>query len=396
VASPFETGATPQEKAANLLRRHENYQTVIPPSGKLLTELPLGAQANTCRVLLEKDTLHLCVEERLKVQGVNTNDLQEPIDGLVERMLAPSLSLDYEAVMQGLEAKIRRGHQTPQTVIERFPVKDYVRAAEHQLGVSSQTAGGEQRMEALYRLLRSWAQPTHHAGITGHHAGKATAALQISQQIQGIVHQDSAASVSGLSPLPQARAGALTDEGQRKTIANKQTNTLGPSGVMADELSVDVGEREGFLRDVPTTVSAFAAGAASKIRKSPVATVVVASGTFITGTAYLVYDKFKASPPPASDAAVDVTPPAVTDLASVPDVQQSGNRTSKKEEFSHVPRPYTGYRRSESAEEADRLHKTSEMDVLNQLDKKPGPGYQRSAEKDWRRSESPEVKVLNR
>jgi hypothetical protein len=36
------------------------------------------------------------------------------------------------------------------------------------------------------------------------------------------------------------------------------------------------------------------------------------------------------------------------------------------------------------------------VDVLNQRHKKPGPGYQRSAEKDWRRSESPEGEVLNR
>ena len=55
-----------------------------------------------------------------------------------------------------------------------------------------------------------------------------------------------------------------------------------------------------------------------------------------------------------------------------------------------------GYRRSESAEETERLHKTSEVDVLNRLDKKTGPGYQRSAEKNWRRSESQEVEVLNR
>lgn len=231
VASPFETSATPQEKAANLLRRHEDYQTVRAPSGKFLSELPLGAQANICGLLLAKDTLHFYVEECLKTQGMNTTDLHESIDSLVEKLLVASPALDAVKVVQRLVEKIPRDRHTPQTVIERFPVKDYKRAAEHQQGASSQTAGGEQRMEALSRLLLSWAQPMHRVGISEHHAGKAMAAPQISQPIQDVVHQDLVAPVPRLSPLPQARAGALTDEGHRKTIANQLRPAFGLPGL---------------------------------------------------------------------------------------------------------------------------------------------------------------------
>jgi hypothetical protein len=376
---PFETGAGRAQKLDNLWQRYESYRTGRTSSGEVVTELSI--------VVLKRDIMDFYVDECLKAQGVNTNDLQQCICGLVNKVRNSSAPLRFDLIVQALLKNIQQGHETPRALIERVPLKDYEHAAQHH-------QGSEQTMEDLIRLLG----PRPHARIIENHAGKAMASEQISHKNQDVVHPGLAASVLGLSPLPQARAGALTDEGQRKTIANQWRPAFGLSGVMADDLSAaaDESERVGFLRNVQKAGSGAAAGAVSRIRKSPVATVAVVGGTVITGAVYFVCDKFKASAQPASDAALDVTPPAVTDLAWVPDLQQSGSGTSEKEAFGPGRGPYIGYRPSESAEEADRLRENSELDVLNQFDKKPGPGYQPSAENGWQRSESPEVEVLNR
>ncbi|MBK5519382.1 hypothetical protein [Pseudomonas sp. TH10] len=122
----FETSAASQAEAANLWQRVQNYFSPETALGEFVTEWTQGAKANTHRAALEKAILHFYVNQRLMAQGVNAEDLHDPIDGLVEKMLVVFPALDFVKVVQGLVEKIQRGHQTPQTVIERFPVKDYV------------------------------------------------------------------------------------------------------------------------------------------------------------------------------------------------------------------------------------------------------------------------------
>lgn len=277
--------------------------------------------------LLKKDLADSYVKKRLEKHGVDTTGSSEVIARLVNKVCDSPAPIHFDLLMDRVVGEIKKGFKTVQEIFEQLPLQDLERAAEFQKCPA-------QSAEDLARLL--------------------------------------------FPSDPQARAGALTDEGQRKTIANQQTNTLGPSGVMAaDEMSVDVddNERVQFLHNVQRAGSAVAVSAVSKIRRSPVATAMVVGGTVLTGAVCLVYDKLKASPPPTSDAAPDVTPPAVTDVAREPDGQQSVNGTSKTEDFHHKARPNTGYQYSESAEEEYRRHETSEVQVLKRHPKKIAPPH---------------------
>lgn len=284
--------------------------------------------------LLKKDLAGIYIKERLEKQGVDTTGLSEVIASLVNKVCDSPAPIHFDLLMNRVVGDIKKGFKTVQEIFEQLPLQDLGRAAEFQKCPA-------QSAEDLARLLFLFD--------------------------------------------PQARDGALTDEGQRKTIANQQTNTLGPSGVMAaDEMSVDVddNERVPFLHNVQRAGSALAVRAVSKIRRSPVATAMVVGGTVITGAVCLVYDKLKASPPPASDAAPDVTPPAVTNLVLPPVVEQSGNRTSEKEEFSGGRSPFIGYKYSDSAEEESRRLDASEVPDLKHHPKKIAPPHPPSQEKD--------------
>ena len=379
VTLPFKTSETSQEQLADLLLRHEIFQNESSSSDKVLSQFPFSQPG----YLLAKDSLHFYVELHLKELGVDTKGSHRAIDGIVEKMIDAPSAFEFVKVLQGLDKKIQSGHLTPKEVIERFRFGNYTRAAVHQQGASSQAPCWKQKMEAVHHLLLSVTPPKHSVGINEHHAGNAS-----SQQIQGAVHRGSPVPGSEDSSQWQASGGALTKEGPRKTIGNKQQTTgFWPSGAMAEEMSIVVEESERVLLpnvasplSALSALSAFIARTGVRIRNSPIA-FTVGAGTALSGTAYWIYTQNTASPPPASNAVPDVTPPAVTDVTDVTDVarerdvQQRGNGTSEREKFNHEHRPYEGYRRIDDKEKAERGQKTSEVDDLKLHPKKTAPPY---------------------
>lgn len=296
LASPFNTSATEQKQRTMLLQRHGSYQRKNPLSAKNLSESPPYARPG---YLLAKDSLQKCVEWELNKLGCDNKNLQRGIDSLVECLLEADspLELEFGKIQQGLKEGIQSG-QRPKAVIKRF-----TRAADHQGGASSQAPCWGQKMEDVHRLLSS-------------------------------------------SPPPQARAGALTDQGPSQTIADQLRPTFWLPGVMADcEVRYEVLTNDVQFPPGVREASSVVTGGVSRFCKSPFATALVAGGTFLTGgavtsAAYWLYDTLRASPAPDSGEAVNVTPP-----------EWAGNRTAEPEDFSHRKRPYHGYVKHPGGEE---------------------------------------------
>ncbi len=301
LASPFNTSATDQKQRTMLLQRHGSYQQKKPLSAKNLSESPLYARPGC---LLARDSLQKCFEWELNKHGCNTKDLQGGIDDLIEWLLEADSPLgpEFEKIQQGLKEGIQSG-QCPMEFITRL---NSACAADLQGGASSQAPCWGQKMEDVHRLLLS------------------------------------------SPPPPQARAGALTNQGPRQTIADQLRPTFWLPGVMAD------GEvRYKVLNDdvqLPTGVreaSSVVTGGVSRFCKSPFATALVAGGTFLTGgavtsAAYWLYDKFRVNTAPDSDAPVNFT-----------QSEWARNTTVKPESFTHEPGPYDGLRYPDSKEEGE-------------------------------------------
>ena len=104
---------------------------------------------------LEKAILRCSITWRLEDAGEDIAGLDESIDGLVDKMRAACPVLDFMKVVDGLLKQIKQSHDTPQTVIERFRLKPYERAAFHQQASPCRPSHKEQVMEAALFLLDS-------------------------------------------------------------------------------------------------------------------------------------------------------------------------------------------------------------------------------------------------
>lgn len=300
LASPFNTSATEQKQRTMLLQRHGSYQRKNPLSAKNLSESPPYARPG---YLLAKDSLQKCVEWELNKLGCDNKNLQRGIDSLVECLLEADspLELEFEKIQQGLKEGIQSG-QCPMEFITRL---NSACAADLQGGASSQAPCWGQKMEDVHRLLLS-------------------------------------------SPPPQARAGALTDQGPSQTIADQLRPTFWLPGVMADgEVRYEVLNNDVQFLPGVREASSVVTGGVSRFCKSPFATAVVAGGTFLTGgavtsAAYWLYDKFRVNTAPDSDAPVNFT-----------QSEWARNTTVKPESFTHEPGPYDGLRYPDSKEEGE-------------------------------------------
>ncbi|MBN3965953.1 hypothetical protein IMW75_11775 [Pseudomonas gregormendelii] len=317
--------------------------------------------------LLKKDLADSYVKKRLEKHGVDTTGLSEVIASLVNKVCDSPAPIHFDLLMNRVVGEIKKGFKTVQEIIEQLPLQDLERAAEFQKCPA-------QSAEDLARLL--------------------------------------------FPSDPQARAGALTDEGQRKTIANQSSSAVVLTGAMAADLSVnahstfDMGsEGQSFLSNAEAAGQMLAgAGFAMANHGAPRAPLIMGCGIAITSLTYVGYKALQAmSPPLASDAALDVQASnflpfedrehaAVPAPAGGPGVQQRGVRISERGNLNQRNKTLApSYRRTGSGEEAYERAEASERGDLNQRNKTLAPSYGRtnSGEEAYKRAEASERDDLN-